>query len=385
MIDNYLPPIFTPDERDQNEARKKELTDLILSEQAVLVVGAGSSVMSGYPDWSKLLDKFEQLAENCGNDFQRDEVEKEDDPLDYVEKIKKHFRERDGDLNKYNKEITRLFSPKSKGPHFTEFHKKLVQLPFKGILTTNYDTVLECALGAAYSPDDYIGKAPLTVNKDNPTHVSNFFLSLDSNRLPKQVLHLHGLYSVPSQIIQSKNDYIEFYGLKPEEKSEIFKETSSSWSLHRKVLWSILATRLSVWVGFSMTDPYLNEMLKMVNNDLWRWDETIHFAVMSINKDNADENKKKAELLKREYGMGVVFYESTDTDHSGLKQYIESIYERYKRKQNQSEKSNSGKEHESQMKDIIPSMPQNLGKKKSSDWLDRVNQIMEERVKVDGN
>ena len=34
-----------------------------------------------------------------------------------------------------------------KSPPFDDFHKKLVSLPFRGILTTNYDTVLEAALG----------------------------------------------------------------------------------------------------------------------------------------------------------------------------------------------------------------------------------------------
>lgn len=97
--------------------------------------------------------------------------------MGYVEKIKMHIRKRDGDLSKHNKEISRLFSPKSEVPPFNEFHKKLVKLPFKDILTTNYGTVLECELGAVYSPYDYVGKALLTVNKDNPTHVSDFILT----------------------------------------------------------------------------------------------------------------------------------------------------------------------------------------------------------------
>ncbi len=39
--------IFTPEEREQNEARKNELADLIAATEAVLVVGAGSSASVG--------------------------------------------------------------------------------------------------------------------------------------------------------------------------------------------------------------------------------------------------------------------------------------------------------------------------------------------------
>ena len=40
---NY-PEIFTPEERDENEERKRELIELVASGEAVLIVGAGSRV-----------------------------------------------------------------------------------------------------------------------------------------------------------------------------------------------------------------------------------------------------------------------------------------------------------------------------------------------------
>jgi len=382
-MENRSSRIFTPEEQKENEKKRKKLTELILSEQAILVVGAGSSVDLDYPKWAELLNKLEVLAKSCGNDFQRDEEEKKNNPLDYVDKIKDHIKKSHSHLNKYNNEIHTLFSPKNEGPHFTELHKHLVELPFKGILTTNYDTVLECALQKD-CPEDYAGQAPLTVNEEMPKPVSKFFLSLDSKRLPKQILHLHGYYETPSHIILSKKDYIKSYGLKPKGESGEFEEISPSWSLHRKALWSILATRLSVWLGFSMTDPYLKKMLEMVSDDLWRWDEPTHFALMSISSENADINKKDADLLKRNYGMEIVFYENTKKDHSGLKQYIELVYERYKRKKDQSERPKSLKEHETQIKYQTPGASQNVDKRNSSEWLDRINQSMEERIKVDG-
>lgn len=380
MMKNRNIPIFTQNELDENETKKKKLEELILSEQAVLVVGTGSSVELGYPNWAQLLDKLEQLAESCGNNFQRNDDVKKKDPLGYADKIKAHINDIQGNLNRFKNEICKIFSPKDGSP-LTDFHKFLVALPFKGILTTNYDIVLECALRANSSPIDINGESS-TWEAKKPKHVSDFFLSLNFNTPLKKVLHLHGYYDNPDSIILSEQDYINSYGLKPKDGSKKFEEISPSWSLQRKVLWSVLATRLSVWIGFSMTDPYLNKMLEMVSEDLWRWDETTHFAIMSINNEDAHEIKEKAKLFKRDYGMEVVFYERTGKDHNALKLIIEQFYELYKRKQNQSKKFNSGKVHDTQIKDQLPVAPRIVDKKDSSEWLDRVNKSMEERIKL---
>jgi hypothetical protein len=58
MSTENLKPIFNPAESKENESRKKELTDLILSRQSLLAVGAGSSVEAGYPTWNGLLKEL---------------------------------------------------------------------------------------------------------------------------------------------------------------------------------------------------------------------------------------------------------------------------------------------------------------------------------------
>ena len=50
---NY-PEIFTPEERDENEERKRELIELVVSGEAILIVGAGSSARVGYVTWEGL-------------------------------------------------------------------------------------------------------------------------------------------------------------------------------------------------------------------------------------------------------------------------------------------------------------------------------------------
>ena len=132
--------IFTPEERDENEGRKRELIELVVSGEAVLIVGAGSSARVGYVTWDGLLEKLEDLANRCGPGLNQT---RKDNPLEYAEDIKSHIEKTD-DIGKYYDLLYELFQPNAQGSD--EFHKLLVNLPVRGILTTNYDTVLETAL-----------------------------------------------------------------------------------------------------------------------------------------------------------------------------------------------------------------------------------------------
>ncbi|MXY26637.1 hypothetical protein F4Y59_00535, partial [Candidatus Poribacteria bacterium] len=136
------PEIFTSEEWDENEERKRELIELVASGEAVLIVGAGSSARVRYVTWDGLLQKLENLANQCGEGLRQ---QYKNDPLVYAEDIKLHISGKTGDLSRYYALLQNLFSPKELP--FKDFHRRLVSLPFRGILTTNYDTVLEAALG----------------------------------------------------------------------------------------------------------------------------------------------------------------------------------------------------------------------------------------------
>jgi hypothetical protein len=91
MSTENLESIFTLAEREENESRKQELTDLILSGQSLLVVGAGCSIELGYPTWKELLSELKTLARNCGDDFQ-EKVKFTDDPLYNVKSIQEYIK-----------------------------------------------------------------------------------------------------------------------------------------------------------------------------------------------------------------------------------------------------------------------------------------------------
>ena len=314
------PEIFTPEERDENEDRKRELIDLVASGEAVLIVGAGSSARLGYVTWDGLLEELENLAAQCDRGFEKDEEKRVKNQLEYAKDIKSHISEEIG-LGRYYALLQNLFSPKD--PPFTDFHTKLVELPFRGILTTNYDTVLEAALGDIEPRTAYDNS--LIIDENSAGRVHEFLMAMNNDkRMTRRIAHLHGKFDTPNSIILSIEDYHRAYGLRlPTDQVQ----GDSEWTLHRKLLWAVLATRRVIFVGFSMEDPYFNEMLETVSKDLWRWDKSIHFAIMSISSQGVEGSKSNADSLRHGYGVGTVFYEDPDHSHQGLEQIIDDIHE----------------------------------------------------------
>lgn len=312
--------VFTSVERDENIKRKLELIELVASREAMLMVGAGSSVRVGYVNWPELLKQLEDLAIRSGNDFSKDDEKRAYDPTGYAAQIKSHMRE-NGALDRYHAKLSRLFQ--SRPPHYDNFHKALISLPFRGILTTNYDPVLDAALSTSDTEFPY--DFSLVVGTSPPYQIHEFLIRMNNDRkIPRRIAHLHGKFDIPESIVLGSDDYFKAYGIElPENDSG--RQSQSSWTLHRKLLWAVLATRRVLFVGYSMDDPYFNMMLETVSSDLWGWEKATHYTIASISLENADDTKAKAARLKREYGVDTVFYERVDNSHAGLDHIVDEL------------------------------------------------------------
>lgn len=337
------PEIFTPEERDENEERKRELIKLVASGEAVLLVGAGSSKRVGYPDWRGLLKNLEDLTNEFGYGFKPDKKKREDFPLTYAQEIKLHVCQ-NGDLKKYYTLLARLLELDLdiENPPVEKLHKTLVSLPFRGILTTNYDIVLEAALAdITQSP---VGLNSLIVHEDFEIEVNRFIRAVSDQSRPRRIAHLHGRYDLPKSIILTSKDYEKAYGfVVPEETSELknyqgisrlnlfnpdSEQKNSQPTLHRRLLSVILPTRRLVFVGFSMDDPYFEKMLKTVSMEMTESGTSTHFAIMDICPKCAQTLKAKAKKRKRDYGVDTVFYKvcyGSANPHQGLDCILDEI------------------------------------------------------------
>ena len=374
-------PILTSDEQAEGTKRKRELIKLVASGDAMLIVGAGSSMRVGYPGWPDLIKELEGLANESGDGFEPDKEGSEDDPLAYVEDIKSHICKETDDLEQYYALLYKLFKPKP--IPFDDFHKKLVSLPFRGILTTNYDTVLELALLEKKREADVkektslIDETSLIIGMDSPRLIHEFLLARNNDpQTPQQVAHIHGMYRWRDSIILSSNDYIEAYGLHIDQDGN-HQRSKDRWTLHRKLLWAILATRRAVFIGFSMNDPYFNAMLETVSKDLWGWDESIHYAIMDISPKDAEHSKNRAKDRKNKYGVDTVFYEDFDGSHKGLEHIVNYIYEECRAEQSTIMSQDRGGDNRSEDEKPKPIAGESQD---VLDWFERVNERMERSI-----
>ena len=307
---------------------------------------------------SEGVGKFSQSKCGAGLDQTR-----KGDPLAYAEDIKLHIRDKTDNLRRYHDFLYELF--KRKSPPFDDLHRMLVSLPFRGILTTNYDTVLEAALGEI--EQESASDNSLVIDEGSAGRVHEFLMAMNNDkRMTRRIAHLHGTFNPADSIILSIKDYKRAYGLNLTDEEGQEKNESK---LRFRLLWAVLATRRVIFVGFSMNDPYLNKILEIVGEDLWTWNKSTHFAIMSISSKDAEDSKNKSERLDSEYGVSTVFYEDFDNSHLGLDHIVAEINEAC------SVEVQSTAIPKDQPDDSDPSDDEQLIASESVDKLDRLKQM----------
>lgn len=314
--------VFTEIEREQNARRKKALLRLVSDERPLLFVGAGCSALLGYPTWNSLIQILEQEAINCGGKIPPIKPEARSDLVVYASILKEHIRSSTGSYNRYHALIDEVFRPKREFP-IDDFHMNLVQSPFSGIVTTNYDVLLEQALSAIHQ--GRIHDLSLTIPPMNPRYISQFFHSLNSSGIPAHVLHIHGKHDLPNSIVLANDEYISTYGFRVDPKTGQIQDEDPK-KLHRKLLWALLATRRIVLVGFGLSDPYLEFLMKLVSEDLWLWNQPHHYAIMPLDLAGKSTIMGFAERLKNGLSIEVVFFENEDGSYQGLRNLIAEMH-----------------------------------------------------------
>lgn len=298
------------------------------------MAGAGCSATL-YPDWLSLIHLLYEEARQFQPHFAAYDKEK-DNYLTYADRLKECMG-----ADRFYNIVYQCFKPKPPGEkRFEKFHQVLCRLleenKLKGITTTNYDPVFEDALSSITGRNEGAVRIDKTIA---PAKIFEFLFSLNKGEVPKRILHLHGVYDERDSIILSGLEYQEKYGFKlgkpastlyqkmqagitEVEFTTLLSEFGMTWTQHRKILWSLFATRRLIFMGFSFTDPYFNQMLESVSNDLHTYGYDNHFLVLRIKADTDKEKAfNRAKMLKRDYGIETVFFED-DESGEGLSNLI---------------------------------------------------------------
>jgi hypothetical protein len=206
--------------RDIESFIKDFVTDLAENNVAVFA-GAGMSKGAGYVNWPELLS---DIADELGL-----KVDKEHDLISLAQY---HVNERGGKAG-IIKKILQEFSEQAEP---SENHKLLARLPITTFWTTNYDTLIEDSLKAAYKVVD----------------VKHQIKQLANTRPKRDVVvyKMHGDVHHPADAILSKEQY-EFY-----------------YKTHEHFITALsgdLISKTFLFIGFSFTDPNLDYVLSRLN------------------------------------------------------------------------------------------------------------------------
>lgn len=189
-------------------------------QSAAVFAGAGLSIPTGMVDWRTLL---KGIARDLGLDVAKE--------TDLVTLAQFHVNERRG-RHQLNQTLIVEFNKRAK---LSVNHEVLASLPIPTYWTTNYDALIEEALGKA-------GRLP-----DVKRTVANLATTL--TRRDAVVYKMHGDITQPDKAVVTKDDY-EAY--------------ASTHQLFSSALQGDLVSKTFLFIGFSFSDPNLSYILARI-------------------------------------------------------------------------------------------------------------------------
>ncbi|HEY0150961.1 MAG TPA: SIR2 family protein [Longimicrobium sp.] len=271
----------------------KKLSELFRRDDTILYVGAGISTWSGLPTWRGLVQELAIYLEEQGQapDLVRREIERNDllqaasfgvdllTPQQFAEFIRR---------------VTRWGEA---GPH--DVHERLLAIPVRCFVTTNYDRLLEDAL-QRWRPGQHYRVVTNTQLAETADIVQA--------RATDFVFKPHGDVLDSASIILTREQYRLLHG----EKKHVLHSLST-----------LLISRPVVFVGFGLRDPdfiYVKDLL----SSTYRGGARDLYAIVP------DADPAEVDYWRRQYGVHLVSYETyIDTNgapnHSGFLELITAV------------------------------------------------------------
>lgn len=243
--------------------------------EATVLVGAGLSRDAGYPDWSGLLERVRdalKLAE-----------------LDDLPLLAQYYT-----IENSEEELQHLIRQELQRdplPQPTRCHELLAALPLTEIWTTNYDDLIERAMGDA-----------------TRSFVKDDDLARGEGGTECRVYKMHGsLTSADPPLIVTRDEYIRY----PDSHKRF-------WAL----LQASFLTKSFLFIGFSFDDPNFDQVFQTIRRA--RYDiHREHFAVMREPPDERDRKLFELRLKDLEaIGINVATIEEYSELEALLRQLI---------------------------------------------------------------
>ncbi len=283
------PPAAAPDPREQTY---RSLVEAIAG-GAVLFVGAGSSRKVGYPMWGELLAELETAARKV------DVAKVQDvDGVDGLLRASTYKRVLGPD--EYQRILRETYAPRT--PPHDAAHETLAAMPFRHVLTTNYDGVLQSAHRKVH------GSAASSFDADEWEKLSELRQRQTAIEAARSYVHLHGSIDRPGSIVLCKEEYDQRY-LHEQRYTDFLRE--------------FLVGQRLVFVGFSLTDEAFKYILRAVEGSL-QPSGPRHFAILAAPSDPNMERIEAANLRGLQ-GIEPVYFDNASGDFFGLWTLVEKL------------------------------------------------------------
>jgi SIR2-like domain len=200
------------------------------SQKCILFVGSGLSAMAGYPTWSKLVEALVAAAKEIPYSRTRgiEEFEQQKDYFTLAE-----FSRSTLGVSQYAALLTQLLGKPVKPTHA---HQTIAKTNYRGLITTNYDRILETTLTQVrqWTPNTFTADAvsSLATALYNP----EFF-----------IFKLHGDIGSAESIVLTSRDYDRLILRSPHARS---------------FLQAVFLNYTMLFVGYSLRDPDFQLVLR---------------------------------------------------------------------------------------------------------------------------
>ena len=293
----------------------QDLLNVVRGGNTLALVGAGFSQRVGYPSWDKLLNEMADCldAERARHDGSSDNaascsitaghplpelLRRHEDFLWRAEELRQRL-----DEEAYHNFLRARFAPSTQADPCLDM---LVKLPFRHLLTTNYDDSIEQAFRRVHKRDIDV------VVWDDGTNARQMMYDLLQTGLQRRLVYLHGRMSEAVNVVLTDRDYAERY--------------LRNDSTVRK-LFAIFAMQRLVLFGFSLRDPDLSAIMRQVAAALG-YDRARHFAFVGLKAGDGETPGEDREIERRrfrqKYGVDAIFYDAANS-HLLLKVLMEHM------------------------------------------------------------
>ena len=263
-------------------------------------VGGGFSALA-VPPWKKLLSG---ASEACEDPRTRARVEQllAKEPPNAVDLEAAAQLLQDGRRDAFVRSVREQAAPSRLDPRTQRRRTWLQGIPFAAILTTNFDGVLA---GSLPSPAAYLS---VLRPKDHRWWNERFWAGA---RVGPEVVKLHGDITRDEdeqRIVLSRRDY----------RQRLYESPG-----YTTFLKSLFVTKTVLYLGFSFTDVYLNELrseiLSLVGHQ--ETDQPLAFAIVN------DVDDEERAYQRRHEGIEILTYSAgSDASFLGFDDYLEALY-----------------------------------------------------------